>query len=169
MTSHNPQWDFDELLRLGREAGQSLHAEDGRDRMQQAAALLKTVGTAKSAVASNPLLSLQIIAQEAGKMHQTAEVERTRREAIEAQRQVVLARIEATRLLLDEYMTRTFDERKGTLNRMFDALDSAQASGDTSGMQHLLGSIVDIVKASPFKDLASFRRNYDDPEFVLEI
>ena len=169
MTYHDPKWNFEELLRLAREAGNSLHADEQGGQVQRAASLLKMTATAKGALANNALVTLQIVAQEAVKMHQTTEEEKTKRAAIEAQRQTVLTKIEATRLLLSEYMTRAFDERGITLDRMFDALDIAQTSGDSGTVQQLLGSIVDVVKASPFKDLAEFKKSYDDPDFVLEI
>lgn len=169
MSHYEAKWDFEELLRLSREAGDSMRAEQQGGRVQQAASVLRAAPFPSAALANTALVTLQIVAQEARKMHQTAEEEQTKRAAIEAQRQAVLAKIEATRVLLSEYMARTFDERGATLDRMFDALDTAQASGDTGTVQHLLGSIVDVVKASPFKDLAEFKRSYEDPEFVLEI
>lgn len=160
---------FDELLRLGREAGQSLQAEEQTGQLQQAASLLKTVGAAKSAVTGNPFVSVQMITQATVDLHKTVETERTRRAEIEADRQAALARIEATRFLIQEYMARTFDERRATLDRMFLSLEEAQASGNDALAQQLLGSIVDVVKISPFRDLASFKKSYEDPEFTLEL
>lgn len=163
------KWNFDELMRLGREAGASLHADDTPGQVQRAAALLKTAASARSAVSGNPLVSLQIMAQTAGDVHRVAETERTRRAEIASERDLTLARLEATRVLLHEYMTRTFDERRATLDAMFSSLDRAQDNGDSGAIQQLLGGIVDIVKSSPFKDLAEFRRRYDDPNFTLEL
>ncbi|CAM4129234.1 hypothetical protein [Deinococcus marmoris] len=70
-------------------------------------------------------------------MRQIAWEEQTKRAAIEAQRQAALTRIEAPRLLLSGYMACTFDERGATLDRMFDAFGTAQASRDTGSMQTL--------------------------------
>jgi hypothetical protein len=162
-------WNFDELLQLGREAGQSLQAEGQPGQLQQAASLLKTVGAAKSAVTGNPFVSVQMITQATVDLHKTVERERTRRAEIEADRQTALTQIEATRFLIHEYMTRTFDERRGTLDRMFLSLQEAQASGNDVLAQQLLGSIVNIVKTSPFRDMASFKKSYEDPEFTLEL
>ncbi|RJF75566.1 hypothetical protein D3875_00520 [Deinococcus cavernae] len=169
MNRFDVKWDLDELLRLGREAGDALHAEIQGGRVQQAASLLKTAASAKGAISSNPLLSLQMITQAAVEMHRTADEEATKRAEIDANRTAALARIEATRYLIEQYMSRTFDERKSTLDRLFDALGTAQEQGDNDTTGALLHNIVEIVKSSPFKDLAELKKNYADPEFTLEI
>lgn len=158
-----------ELLRLGLEAAQALHAEEGNSQLKAAASLVKTVGSAPSAVSGNPLASLQVIAREVAELHKVVETEETRRQQIASERDVALAQIQASRLLLEQYMTRTFDERRQTLEGLFATLDAAQARDDAAGMQQVMASIVDVVKASPFKDLAAFRKGFEDPDFVLEL
>ncbi len=163
MTSIN----FDELVRLGREAGRSLQAEETQGAIRTAAAFLKS--GAGGGLTGNHIAGARILLEEVGKLHRTSAAERTRREEIEAGRQVAVARIEASRLLLEQYMARTFDERRGTLERLFRTLDKARAQDDSDTMQRVLSSIVDVVKSSPFKDLSEFRKGYSDPDFTLEL
>jgi hypothetical protein len=163
MTSVN----FDELVRLSSEASKSLQAEESQGALRTAAAFLKS--GASGGLTSNHIAGAKILLEEVGKLHQTAAIERTKREQIEASRQVAIAQIQASRLLLEQYMTRAFDERKDTLERLFNTLDEAQARDDSDTMQSVLGSIVDVVKSSPFKDLSEFKKSYNDPNFTLEM
>lgn len=100
---------------------------------------------------------------------EVVETEKTKRVAITAERDKRVVELEAIRSTMQLYLEKTFDERRDNFNRMFDALDQAQASGDLHGMQLMLGGILDLAKSNPFKDLDTFKRSLADPTFVLEL
>lgn len=160
---------FADLLEAAREAAQSLQSEGGNEKVKQAASLVKTGLEAQEAVSANPLTSVQMLISAALELHETVEQEQTKRMQILKAREVALKQIEASRFLLNEYMTRTFDERRATLDCLFGALAQAQERNDAEALQQLLGSIVEVARVSPFKDLADFKKTYQDPNFTLEL
>lgn len=90
MTSIN----FDELVRPGREASKSLQAEESQGAIRTAAAFLKS--GASGGIISNHITGAEILLEEVGKLHQTAAIERTKRQQIESGRQMALAQSEAS-------------------------------------------------------------------------
>jgi hypothetical protein len=101
--------------------------------------------------------------------HDTVQRETTKRVEINARKDVRIAEIESVRTTMEMYLKLTFDERRGNFDRMFDALDEAQAKGDLQSMQLMLSGILDLAKSSPLKDLATFKQSLDNPDFVLEL
>lgn len=83
---------------------------------------------------------------------QSAETERA---AIAAWENAQIERIQAQRAVLLKALELTFDERRENFRRLFDGLDSAISSGDTSQVASFLESITDLAKESPFKELAN--------------
>lgn len=100
---------------------------------------------------------------------QTVEAERTRRHEITAERDVRLSEIASMRSIFEIYLANTFDERRSNFAALFQRLSMAQDQSDLQGMQLVLAGILDLAKSSPFKDLATFKAQLDDPEFVLEL
>ncbi|GBF07243.1 hypothetical protein DAERI_130073 [Deinococcus aerius] len=95
--------------------------------------------------------------------------ETTKRHDITAQRDIRVRELELVRETLEQYLKATFDERRSNFQELFKRLDVAQGQGDVQGMQMVLAGILDLAKSSPFKDLATFKRNLDNPDFVLEL
>ncbi len=90
--------------------------------------------------------------------------EKTKREEIRAWEETQLEAIQVQRDFLLTALDKTFDERRENFRRLFDNLDTAMAShSDDSGAQvsEILGSITELAKTSPFKDLQS-------PELVVQ-
>jgi flagellar biosynthesis/type III secretory pathway chaperone len=84
--------------------------------------------------------------------------EQTRRQEIRAWEKSQLEIIHVQRDFLLTALDKTFDERRENFRRLFDQLDAALVSDrDDAAAQvsDLLGTITDLAKTSPFKDLKS--------------
>lgn len=79
----------------------------------------------------------------------TAEIEKTKRENIQAYRDINIKAIEENSAILKEYLRYSFQERAGTIQATFERLDKALADGNTEAVGLMMNSIVDIVKESP--------------------
>lgn len=94
-----------------------------------------------------------VVAQEQTKRQGFATWERTQLEIIAVQKEFLLNALD-----------KTFDERKENFRRLFDDLDTAltsQADDAAARVADILGTITDLAKTSPFKDLKS-------PEIVVQ-
>lgn len=96
------------------------------------------------------------------------EKQRTERARIRAQRDVLVAAIQAQERLLREYMDRTFGERSEVLERFFTMLDSALAAGKLDQMETALAGILGVVRTNPFLGFEAFRAARLDPGFTIE-
>lgn len=99
------------------------------------------------------------------------EQEQTKRDEIEAWRQVTLAEIKAKRDFLIGYLDRSFDEREKNFELLFQTVDQAMSSGNNEELALTLDAIVKLAQSSPFKDLAdvnTVRALLDDPDHVWE-
>ncbi len=97
---------------------------------------------------------------------QIAEPERTKRREIEAWEKATLAKIEAQRDLLMEYLDRSFDERAEIFRNLFDVVDRSLLTGNNEQLGLTLHSITELAKSSPFKEMAklsSVQAALDDP------
>jgi hypothetical protein len=90
-----------------------------------------------------------------GEVEKFREAQKTKRTAIEAEKEVALAKLDAQKKLLMEYLDRTFDERKLNFQKYFDVIDDALIKGNTQQLAMGLNSINELAQSSPFKDLAS--------------
>lgn len=130
---------------------------------------LSASGVGAAAPVAMGLLAAQQITAAFVDYGKTVQVETTKRAHIDAWRQTTLAQISSTRRVMELYLERTFDERHDNFMRLFDALDRAQEKGDLKGMQLMLSGILDLAKSSPFKDLADFQQQLNNPDFVLDL
>ena len=122
-----------------------------------------------TALRSTPImLGAKLVTEALQDMHNTAELETTKRTGILAERDETIARIEATRRAMELYLNRTFDERRENFSRLFEVLDRAQEKDDPVGMQMALSGILELVKSSPFKDFDSFKKSFDNPDHEWE-
>ncbi|MDJ0615261.1 MAG: hypothetical protein QNJ63_00725 [Calothrix sp. MO_192.B10] len=115
----------------------------------------------------NPAESLQQMVSAYIDYLQIAEQEKTKRRKIEALEKETIAKINAQRELLMEYLDNSFDERAKNFRSLFSLVDRAMESANNEQLAHALNSITEIAKSSPFKDLAnlgSVRAALDDPE-----
>lgn len=117
-------------------------------------------------VLASPTESLQQIVLAYTDYLKIAEQERTKRREIEAWEKETIAKINATRDLLMEYLDRSFDERADNFRDLFNVVDRAIAADNNEQLALALHSITEIAKSSPFKELAnlaSVRKALDDP------
>lgn len=96
---------------------------------------------------------ITVVSQERTKRHEIDSWERTQLSIIQVQKEFLLAALD-----------KTFDERRENFRRLFDDLDVAMESdgeGAAARVAEILGTITDLAKVSPFKDLKS-------PEIVVQ-
>jgi hypothetical protein len=102
--------------------------------------------------------AFRLVMASAQEWHTVTAQEETRREEIHAWKESQLEIIQVQRDFLLTALDKTFDERRENFRRLFDQLDRALASDrDNAAAQvsDLLGTITDLAKTSPFKDLKS--------------
>lgn len=83
---------------------------------------------------------------------QTVQTEQTKRAEITARERAALATIRSHRKLALTFLDLTFDERRHNFNRLFDALETAIATGQAD-VSPILESITALASKSPFADL----------------
>jgi hypothetical protein len=104
---------------------------------------------------ANALAALTEVANDTVKY--VAEQE-TKQEEIRAQRDVAIAKINATTACIKEYLDKTFDERSAIFAKQFECVDTALREGDTEMLALSLNSINSLAAASPFKNLADINQ-----------
>lgn len=97
----------------------------------------------------------------------TRDEQQTRRQAIDAQREVAIERIRAQKDILMEAMRLVFAERAKILEKSFEALDKGLAEGRDSVVHDSLNTIAEVVKSSPFKSIGELQMMLKDPNSVL--
>jgi hypothetical protein len=95
---------------------------------------------------------------------QVAEIEKTKRVAIEAHKEVELQRLKNQRELLETYFRNIFSERQIVIAEMFDRLDKGIDSNNFDLIQQSLGAIVAIAQESPLKGVQNLLRDYDNSD-----
>jgi hypothetical protein len=96
-----------------------------------------------------------------------AEHEKTKRRNIDRWEKESLAKIQAQRDLLMEYLDRSFDERSENFRSLFGIVDQAIISGNNEQLAIALNTMTEIAKSSPFKELSnltSVRQALNDSE-----
>jgi hypothetical protein len=119
--------------------------------------------------AAPALMGAQMLLNAVQVIVETTEIHITERTKIIADRDVAIRQIDATREIISLYIERTFDERRENFDRLFAVLDRAQDDGSLEQMQLALTGILELVKTSPFKDFASFKKNWENPDTVWEL
>lgn len=99
----------------------------------------------------------------------TMQVEETKRQAIIANREVLIARITAEKDTLLAYFDHKFAERRAALDEFFELLHHAIASGDNQQLVAALSGILTIIQDNPLDDFETFKANFQDPDYVVEI
>lgn len=99
----------------------------------------------------------------------TMQVEETKRQAIIANRDVLIERITAERDTLLAYFDHKFAERRAALDEFFELLHQAIASGDNQQLVVALSGILTIIQDNALEDFASFKEKFQNPDYVVEI
>ena len=97
------------------------------------------------------------------------EEEETKRQAIAANHDVLVARINAERDAILAYFGHRFAERHAALDEFFELLRHATANGDNNQLTAALTGILGIIQQNPLDDFETFKRNFQDPNYVVEI
>lgn len=82
---------------------------------------------------------------------------KTRRTEIRAQRDVLLANIQAKREVVLHVLEHTFNERSDALRNSYSLLNDAIKKGDSDLAENLIGNIYGLVKSSPLGGLEQIR------------
>ena len=99
----------------------------------------------------------------------TLEEEETKRQAIAANRDVLVARINAERDAILAYFGHRFAERRAALDELFVTLRHATASGDNEQLVVALTGILGIIQENPLDDFETFKRKLQNSDYVIEI
>lgn len=92
----------------------------------------------------------------AGEVAKFTELQETKRTQIRSNADVAIKKVEAMREVLQEYLTKSFDERSSIFAKHFEVVDSALINGDTAMLSAGLNAINELAASSPFKALADF-------------
>jgi hypothetical protein len=98
-----------------------------------------------------------------------AQVEKTKRAAISAKRDIALASIRAQRESLSELLCYTFAERSAVLQKQFETLDRAIACGDPGTVELSLKAMLTVVQSSPFETIQKMQQALGDKDFVIRL
>ena len=107
---------------------------------------------------------LKIFADVVRENHRVTEEEETKRQNIAAMKEFEIEKIQAQKEVLKDYFEKTFAERKGNFDRMFEALDKGIENNNSELIQLSLASIVEIAKDSPLKQIESLRNDLHNPD-----
>ncbi len=92
----------------------------------------------------------------AGEVAKFTELQETKRTQIRSNADVAIKKVEAMREVLQEYLTKSFDERSAIFAKHFEVVDSALINGDTAMLSAGLNAINELAASSPFKALTDF-------------
>lgn len=127
--------------------------------------------TEKAMAVGNVLESARIIVSDITNMINMIQQETTKREAIRANRDVIIEKTRAFREVMLVVMDKTFDERRQLFDGYFARLDKAMDNNDTNMVAGILSNMVDLAKNGPIKDLidvAATQKALKDPDTVWE-
>ena len=95
--------------------------------------------------------------------------EETKRQAIIANRDVLIARITAEKEAILAYFGHRFAERRAALDEFFELLHHAVAGGDNHQLTVALTGILGIIQDNPLDDFETFKQQFQDPNYIIEI
>lgn len=99
----------------------------------------------------------------------TMQEEKTKRQAIAANRDVLIARITAEKETILAYFDHRFAERRAALDEFFELLRHAAADGDHHQRNAALSGILGIIQDNVLDDFETFKQKFQDPDYVIEI
>lgn len=108
------------------------------------------IPTAGFEAASN---SMQMLIQTHHEYKKIAAQEKTKREAIEAWKDVRLTELSHQKEILKTYLEETFKERREMIDGLFDALDKGMDSGNMDVINAAIGGIINLSKDSPLQNV----------------
>ena len=97
------------------------------------------------------------------------EAEETQREYIRAQRDALATALNNERDLLLDYFDKRFAEHRAALDEFFELMRKAVGSKNTDELQTALAGILGVLKDNPLGDLAEFRKNWNNPNYSIDL
>jgi len=119
-----------------------------------------------------PAEAIKAICEAYRDCQKTAEVEQMNRKEIEANQQIELEKIQATRQVLLTYLEQQFEERSQAFEQLFSQADEAIKNHDNDKLNVILNSVVELAKSSPFNDLKdtnSVKSALQDQNYTWEL
>ena len=110
----------------------------------------------KNFASANPKEALEAfnsLCNMAGEVTKFTEVQKTKRKAIEAQRDIIVEQIKSNKEIILYTLEKTFDEREKMFRKYFEVIDDALSKNNIQQLQLGLGSINQLAATSPFKSL----------------
>ena len=95
--------------------------------------------------------------------------EETRRQAIIANEDVLIARITAEKEVILAYFDHRFTERRAALDELFELLNYAVGSRDNHQLNVALAGILGVIQDNPLDDFETFKKQFEDPSHIFEI
>ena len=129
------------------------------------------VGQVLKHTPANPLAAVQAVTslfEQIVVLRKLGADERVAHSRIEAQRDVVLNRMQHDRELIMDASDKVFGARREVFENLWKHLDAAQRDGNNEQFAHLLGGIVDIAKHSPIVEIRDFAVSLRRPETVID-
>jgi len=127
--------------------------------------------TEKAVAVGNVVESARLIVSDITNMVNMIQQETTKREAIRANRDVIIEKTRAFREIMLVVMDKTFEERRQLFDGYFARLDKALDKNDANMVAGILNNMVDLAKNGPLKDLVSLtatQKALKDPDTVWE-
>lgn len=127
--------------------------------------------TEKAMAVGNVVESARLIVSDITNMVNMIQQETTKREAIRANRDVIIEKTRAFREIMLVVMDKTFEERRQLFDGYFARLDKALDKNDANMVAGILTNMVDLAKNGPLKDLVSLaatQKALKDPDTVWE-
>lgn len=94
----------------------------------------------------------------------TVQIETTKREAIQAWREVQVKKLSDKRELLETYLSQHFSERRYVIEEMFTRLDRGIDENNDLLIKESLNSIVSVVRQSPLADVDKLMADVSNPD-----
>ena len=132
---------------------------------------LRKVGTTvvKGGSKAASTINFTALITEAIDYYKKRQEEETKREEIWAKRDVLVTELNNRKEIVLAYFEHRFAERKSTLEQFYHLLHRAVDTGDDKQLQTALTGILGIIQENPLKDFAEFAKNWEDPNFMIEL
>lgn len=117
-------------------------------------------GTKQVLNSVNPIEALTVIAGHVSDWQKVKEQEKTKRQAISAQRDVLAQQIQAERDVFLEALRLNYKERAEVYNRSFNALDRAIELGNVEAAQLAMTGILEQIKTNPLPSFGEFKQSF---------
>ena len=99
----------------------------------------------------------------------TMQEEETKRKAIDANREVLIARLTAEKDTILAYFSERFAERRAALDEFFKLMRRSVDSRDNHQLNVALAGILGIIQDNPLDDFETFKQQFQNPDYVIEI